>query len=31
MVDSELLCDWFNDRRALNFAATLKPGVDPKK
>ena len=31
VVDSDLLCDWFNDRRALNFAATLKPGVDPEE
>lgn len=29
VIDSELVCDWFKDRRALNFAATLKPGVDP--
>jgi putative ABC transport system permease protein len=31
VVDSDLVCDWFNDRRALNFAATLKPGVDPEE
>ena len=28
VIDSELLCSWFEDRRALNLAATLKPGAD---
>ena len=31
VVDSDLVCNWFNDRRALNFAATLKPGVNPEE
>ena len=31
VIDSELLCSWFEDRRALNLAATLKPGTDIEK
>ena len=31
VIDSELLCSWFKDRRALNLAATLKPGADIEK
>jgi putative ABC transport system permease protein len=28
VIDSQLICDWFEDRGALNLAATLKPEAD---
>ena len=30
VIDSNLVCNWFNDYRALNFAATLKEGLNPE-